>query len=76
MAYVANHCNGIHATRHEAGQARRAGRGPFLWAAFKSKFFVMALLAGQGDGELQESDYLGGLVVSRRATLPDRADVR
>jgi YidC/Oxa1 family membrane protein insertase len=74
MAYVANHVQeGIHATPLKRPRVG-VQAGPFLWAAFKSKFFVMALLAGQGEGELQESDYLGGLLVSP-GSLPERADV-
>jgi YidC/Oxa1 family membrane protein insertase len=74
MAYVANHVqSGIRATSLRRAKPGVEG-GPYLWAAFKSKFFVMALLAGQGDAEPQESDYLGGLLVSP-GTLPDRADV-
>ncbi|MCG6957123.1 MAG: membrane protein insertase YidC [Gemmatimonadetes bacterium] len=74
MAYVVNHVqNGIHATSLRRGKPGVEG-GPYLWVAFKSKFFVMAMLAGQGDAEPQESDYLGGLLVSP-GTLPDRAEV-
>jgi len=74
MAYVANHIqNGIHAIPLKRAKPG-VEVGPYLWAAFKSKFFVMALLAGQGEAEPQESDYLGGLLVSP-GTLPDRADV-
>jgi len=34
--------------------------GPFLWAAFKSKYFLFALLAGASEGQ---DAYLGGVLV-------------
>jgi YidC/Oxa1 family membrane protein insertase len=75
MAYVWNHVQGgIHST-HLQKPSLGVQAGPYLWAAFKSKFFVFGMLAGQGGGTPpQESDYLGGLVVSQ-GTLPDRPDV-
>lgn len=67
MAYVVNNLNeGIQSkilSRAEPG----VEDGPFLWAAFKSKFFVMALMAGAEEpvaGSGQQPDYLGGLLVS------------
>ncbi len=64
MAYVANHVQeGIDSwqlTRNEA----RIVEGPLLWAAFRSKFFVLAIMA---DGETSSADvpnYLGGMLVA------------
>jgi YidC/Oxa1 family membrane protein insertase len=75
MAYVWNHVqSGIRSTRLQK-PSLGVQAGPYLWAAFKSKFFVLAMLGGQGGATPpSESDYLGGLVVSQ-GTLPDRADV-
>jgi len=63
MAYVLNHVReGIES--HPLSQARPGVvEGPLLWAAFKSKFFVMALLAGESESVSSEADYLGGLLV-------------
>jgi YidC/Oxa1 family membrane protein insertase len=66
MAYVHNHVqNGIRSiTLHDAEPA--VVEGPLMWAAFRSKFFVLALLAGETDAELAgATSYLGGLIVSR-----------
>ena len=70
MAYVANHArDGIRSTAlGRAGPA--VVEGPLRWAAFRSKFFVMALLAGETEGA-DEGDYLGGLIVT-----PSRLDQR
>ncbi len=63
MAYVTNNVQeGIESTL--LGKARPTiVEGPLLWAAFKSKFFVMALLAGESDEAATEARYLGGLIV-------------
>jgi YidC/Oxa1 family membrane protein insertase len=72
MAYVGNHLNeGIRSnplTRAEPGVME----GPLMWAALRSKFFVMALLAGEED-ETAEEDLLGGLLLSEG---PDGGRVR
>jgi YidC/Oxa1 family membrane protein insertase len=64
MAYVENHLNeGIRShplTRAEPGVVE----GPLLWAALRSKFFVMALLAGEDEEVTAEEDLLGGLLLS------------
>ncbi|MCG6986712.1 MAG: membrane protein insertase YidC [Gemmatimonadetes bacterium] len=75
MAYVWNHVqSGIHSTLLQK-PALGVQAGPYLWAAFKSKFFVIGMLAGQGgESPPQEADYLGGLVVSK-GTLPGRPDM-
>ena len=63
MAYVYNHAQeGIESrplTRAQPG----VEEGPLLWAAFKSKFFVVALLAGESEAGATETDYLGGLII-------------
>ncbi len=61
MAYVGNHANeGVRSTLLTKVDEPRVEEGPFMWAAFKSKFFVFAVLAGE---EGEEGDYLGGLFV-------------
>jgi YidC/Oxa1 family membrane protein insertase len=64
MAYVENHLNeGIRShplTRAEPGVVE----GPLMWAAVRSKFFVMALLAGEDEEETAEEDLLGGLLLN------------
>lgn len=73
MAYVGNHVrDGI--TSYPLNKARNGiQEGPMLWAAFRSKFFVMALLAGETEAAT-ERDYLGGLIVSP-STIEGRAKV-
>ncbi len=74
MAYVGNHLQeGIHShslAKPELG----VHEGPFKWVAFKSKFFVLALIGGESEEEASPTSYLGGMVVSK-SDLPDRADV-
>ncbi len=48
--------------------------GPYKWVAFKSKFFVAALLGGASQESASATSYLGGIVVSK-SHLPNRADV-
>jgi YidC/Oxa1 family membrane protein insertase len=63
MAYVVNHLqDGIDATPLSRVTEAEVINGPFLWTAFKSKFFVMAILSGHGSSE-GEDDYLGGLIL-------------
>jgi len=74
MAYVYNHVrDGIEST-----SALRADPlivpGPLVWAAFRSKFFVLAMLAGASDEQQDDADYLGGLIVER-SELPERVHV-
>ncbi|MEX0979817.1 MAG: membrane protein insertase YidC [Gemmatimonadota bacterium] len=60
MAYVANH-------RQEGVVSQNLGDftgtavvdGPFYWVAFKSKYFLLAMLAGETNGG---AGYLGGLI--------------
>jgi YidC/Oxa1 family membrane protein insertase len=74
MAYVGNHVqDGIRSwpqSRAELG----VREGPLLWAAFRSKFFVLALLAGESDEALGEASYLGGLIVSE-SPMAERVQV-
>jgi len=79
MAYVHNHLDeGIQSTILEGAEPEIV-EGPLLWAAFRNKFFVTALLAGEsGEGGSEEltteRDYLGGLIVSE-GSLPERFKV-
>ena len=60
LAYVGNHLQeGIdsHPLRDVEGPVLH--EGPFLWAAFKNKFFVFAVLPGTGGRE----EFLGGMLV-------------
>jgi YidC/Oxa1 family membrane protein insertase len=59
MAWVENHLDeGIDSHELSDVDERRIHEGPFLWAAFKSKFFVLAVMpAGEGD-----QNYLGGVI--------------
>ena len=68
MAYVTNNVQeGIQSTL--LGKAEPTiVEGPLLWAAFKSKFFVMALLAGESDEAATEAGYLGGVIVQPTET--------
>jgi YidC/Oxa1 family membrane protein insertase len=59
-AYVVNHLqDGIGSRQLDDVEDVRVEEGPFLWAAFKSKYFVLALLAGAEEGE---EEYLGGVL--------------
>jgi len=64
LAYVGNHLQeGIDATNlAEVEEDFRVRDGPFLWAAFKSKYFVLALLPGS---EGATDTYLGGLLARK-----------
>jgi YidC/Oxa1 family membrane protein insertase len=75
MAYVYNHqTDGIRSTLLQKSDPEVVN-GPLIWAAFRSKFFVMALLAGEGGEEGDEpvaaDRLLGGLLVSA-SPLEDR----
>ena len=74
MAYVYNHLqDGIESTEVFGADAEIVP-GPLLWAAFKSKFFVLALLSGESEEATTEVSYLGGLIV-REGELADRVRV-
>jgi YidC/Oxa1 family membrane protein insertase len=74
MAYVYNHLDEGIQSVPLLGAEPRFVEGPLLWAAFRNKFFVMAMLAGASDGTATETDYLGGLIVTP-GTLPQRVDI-
>ncbi|MEX2048557.1 MAG: membrane protein insertase YidC [Gemmatimonadota bacterium] len=74
MAYVYNHVrDGIRSTSI-GGADPTIVPGPLLWTAFRSKFFVLAMMAGPADSIVAEEDYLGGLIVQESA-LPERVHV-
>jgi len=59
-AYVLSHLQeGIRAQLLNKVQAVQVEEGPFFWTAFKSKYFVIALLAGSSE---EEEAYLGGVI--------------
>jgi len=76
MAYVGNHLqDGIRSHSLVRAKAPLLQEGPFVWAAFRSKFFVLALLAGASEEhESEASSYLGGMLVSE-SPLPGRVRV-
>ena len=70
MAYVGNHLgDGIDAEPLRRVEEAEIIEGPFEWVAFKSKYFVHAVLPGTG--EPAEEIYLGGILVS---PVPDQED--
>jgi YidC/Oxa1 family membrane protein insertase len=74
MAYVRNHLrDGIESESLSRARPEIVS-GPLVWAAFRSKFFVAALLAGASDEVESDADYLGGLIVAESAD-PDRVHV-
>lgn len=74
MAYAFNHLDrGIESTALTRAEPQIV-QGPLLWAAFRSKFFVTAMLAGASDATLDGTDYLGGLIL-RPGTIPDRVGI-
>ena len=61
MAYVTNHLReGIQDERLDGVDEERIHEGPFIWAAFRSKYFMFALIPGREGDER----YLGGLIAS------------
>jgi YidC/Oxa1 family membrane protein insertase len=72
MAYVYNHLQGgIESTNLDRGSPGIV-EGPLLWTAVRSKFFVLAMLAGTDEASsAANGDYLGGLLL-RQSLLPDR----
>ena len=73
MAYVGNHVRDGITSRVLDRAKPGVEEGPLRWAAFRSKFFVMALIAGETDPP-SEQDYLGGLLL-RPAELEQRVRV-
>ena len=75
MAYVQNHLSdGIKSTLLSRAKPTFV-EGRLLWAAFRSKFFVLAMLAGESEESVTDSGYLGGLIVSE-SSLPERVRVQ
>lgn len=72
MAYVYNHLqDGIESTNLDRGSPGIV-EGPLLWTAVRSKFFVLAMLAGTDEASSAENgNYLGGLLL-QQSRLPDR----
>ena len=59
-AYVVNHLQqGIRAQALSKVDPLQVEEGPFFWTAFKSKYFVIAILAGSNE---EEEAYLGGAI--------------
>ena len=72
-AYVVNHLQeGIRAERLDKVVGTQLEEGPFLWAAFKSKYFLMALLAGDSE---EEERYLGGAIATEVPNVEHGADL-
>ena len=60
-AYVVNHLRqGIRSQPLNKVTGTRVEEGPFLWAAFKSKYFLLVTLAGKEEGT---PAHLGGVIV-------------
>jgi YidC/Oxa1 family membrane protein insertase len=74
MAYVHNHVRDGIDSESVLGADPSIVPGPLVWAAFRSKFFVLAMLAGVSDELTSDADYLGGLIV-RESELPERVHV-
>ncbi len=73
MAYVYNHqADGIRSVLLEKADPTVVN-GPLLWTAFRNKFFVAALLAGEGE-DVAADDLLGGLLVGP-SDIQDRVTV-
>jgi YidC/Oxa1 family membrane protein insertase len=74
MAYVHNHLQeGIQSTLLSKSEPTVI-EGPLVWTAFRSKFFVAALLAGDSSEATSDESYLGGLIV-RESVLSERVRV-
>ena len=74
MAYVYNHLDEGIQSVPLLGAEPRIVEGPLFWAAFRNKFFVMAMLAGASDATATGTDYLGGLIV-RPGDIPPRPTI-
>jgi YidC/Oxa1 family membrane protein insertase len=71
LAYVANHLqDGIDSYPLRDVESAGVHEGPYLWTAFKSKFFVLAMLPG---AESSSGQYFGGIVVAPESE--ERAEV-
>jgi YidC/Oxa1 family membrane protein insertase len=64
LAFVGNHVQGgISSRQLSRVEGREVEDGPFVWAAFKSKYFLLAVMAGtEGDTE----EHLGGIIAQER----------
>jgi YidC/Oxa1 family membrane protein insertase len=63
MGYVTNHLReGIQAESMKKVKEDKTIEGPLIWAALKSKYFLLAILPGT---ENDQEQYLGGLLVSQ-----------
>jgi YidC/Oxa1 family membrane protein insertase len=47
---------------------RRINRGPFAWAVTKNKYFLVGLLAAEGDSSFVQADLVGGARTGKVAT--------
>jgi len=75
MAYVYDHVGeGVSSTIMSRATPQFV-QGPLLWAAFRSKFFLVAMLAGESEESLGDGQGLGGLLVSE-SSLPERVHVQ
>ena len=60
LAYVTNHLqDGIRAQLLSKADEAKIESGPFIWAAIKSKYFVLAIMPGT---DSETTNYLGGLI--------------
>lgn len=74
MAYVHNHLQDGIRSENLDGADPTVVEGPLIWAAFRSKFFVLALLAGEEEGLTDDASYFGGLLI-HESPLADRVRV-
>jgi YidC/Oxa1 family membrane protein insertase len=75
MAYVYDHVDeGVSSTILSRASPEFV-QGPLLWAAFRSKFFLIAMLAGESEDAVADGQGLGGLLVGE-STLPGRIHVQ
>jgi YidC/Oxa1 family membrane protein insertase len=75
MGFVSSHnVEGIESERFDKVDDVLATDGPFTWAATKSRYFVLAMVAGSGGEEVASTDHLGA-VVARRLPGTDRANI-
>ncbi|MFV2006147.1 MAG: membrane protein insertase YidC [Longimicrobiales bacterium] len=72
LAYVTNHVqNGIRAQLLRKADEPKIESGPFIWAALKSKYFLVAIMPGT---DAETTSYLGGLI-AEPVPAPDQAYV-
>lgn len=74
LAYVTRHDrDGIDSHRLSSFREATITAGPFVWVAFKSKYFVTALLAGP-EGNTDSALHFGGVIASP-AGVPEQVAV-